>query len=303
MRTNSRSIPDGLYVLISISIILFAILAGCASSLPQNQTAPLVQPAFNLKKTFWLLPFENNSGYATSTLLRDFNSILISRIKENHQNNSNIKTIDDRAQIADLAVKSRDRGVCAIIAVELLLLNIEKESRGFWWFKKNEYLLQIQASVGMTDPLTTAKISEEIVKTQTAVNRQTYDAFLQPSDASIDEIDLALSDLLARMAENIDRGLHQIPWISFITAETEGKDGFIIPSGSDSGVKPGLFFDVYANGEQIAGVGGGSYFVPGGKIGVIQISSVDSEQSVAVPFSGEAPYPGCFIRIYNPEAE
>jgi len=170
----------------------------------------------------------------------------------------------------------------------------KQEKRGIWWFRGTRSYIQIQLVVEGYEMETGAKILDESVVGEVRVDEyeveQIQDIAVTPNPA----LEEKLIDLARRLGKKVCKEVGKLPWRAFVT---EVGDEIRISAGTVAGVKKGARFDVYDNTRVMESRMGQQFFVPGGHIGRIEITSVDPNSATGKLISGEPPAIGNSIRV------
>jgi len=184
-----------------------------------------------------------------------------------------------------LAQKGRQFGFNAIVAGESIDISEEAKEHGFLWFKSTQNYAGIRVTVNAYEMSTGTKFYEEILNRQIEVDAAGLEAIKAKKFGNIAGINNALVDAANEVGEKICEMINTQTWKGYVISADENR--ITISSGRNSGLKPGDILEVYDSSSTVKGVDGQQYYLPGPKIGDIEIATITAEQAQAVPVSGE----------------
>ena len=107
-------------------------------------------------------------------------------------------------------------------------------------------------------------------------------------------LDETLNLLLIDIGDLICNAVRDQPWDGYIT-KIDG-DRYVIPSGTKVGLKTGDILEVFDSSRTMEGVGGQRFFIPGLKIGIIEIVTISEDRLEAKLVSGKDIKKGSTVR-------
>jgi hypothetical protein len=173
--------------------------------------------------------------------------------------------------------KGRLEGYNAMVSGALTAITTREERKGIWWFRRKHYYIQILIVIDTYDPYDAAKIYSESLMTEFEIKNE---------DAKkINAGDLTglppLKETLKKMAEDAGNGICSAVsrriWKGFVT--TSSPYEVTLSGGKMNGIKPGNQFEVYNSAQVTKGHEEQKFFVPGYKIGEIEVNQVSSDRS------------------------
>lgn len=200
-------------------------------------------------------------------------------LKLNQDDYPSVKNISSliapgRFNNAAILKTSRDTGLNAIIIATIEDIYTEKETRGMLWFRNDYNVLMLRVVIAVYDTETGSKIFNESFLRKKDIDEAA-------SEKTVDQTVLVnlLTEIAKEAADKFSDILTTQSWTGFFKS-TE-KDNIIISSGRNTGLKPGNILDVYDT-KTIQGYNKSNFIMPDNKIGMIQITNVDTETSQAV---------------------
>jgi hypothetical protein len=179
-----------------------------------------------------------------------------------------------------LSNKGRDEGYNAIVSGALTAITTREERKGIWWFRKKHYYLQILIFMDTYDPYDAAKIYSEPLMTEFEIRGEDAKKI-----KAGDEIELpVLKETVIKMAEDAGNGICSAVrsriWKGFVVTSTSKE--VMLSAGETQGIKAGRQFEVYNSGRLFKGYEKQKFFVPGYKIGEIEISKAHPDRSSGI---------------------
>jgi len=279
------------------AVFYCSILLAC-SSLPTsyrktpNKLIRDVTAIISYKKKIGISPIYNFSSIKNQNLEKIIEQALIDSIKL-HCKNALVITPQDPGYSKFLisppkltngvidnfsfSNKGRSEGYNAIVSGALTSITTREERKGIWWFRKKHYYLQTLIFIDSYDPYDAAKIYSEPLMVEFEIRGE--DA--KKINAG-DEIELPLlKETIKKMAEDAGDGICTAVssriWKGFVT--TSNLKEVTLSCGELQGIKSGNQFEAYNSARITEGYGEQKFFVPGYKIGEIEINQVHSNRS------------------------
>jgi hypothetical protein len=279
------------------AVFYCSILLACSSLPTSYRKTPDklirdVTAIISYKKKIGISPIDNYSSIKNQSLEKVVEQALLDSIKLQCKNTMLITPQDpgysefliSPPRLANGSIdnfsfsnKGRSEGYNAIVSGALTAITTREERKGIWWFRKKHYYLQILIYIDTYDPYDAAKIYSEPLMAEFEIRGE--DA--KKINAG-DEIELPLiKETIKKMAEDAGDGIcsavNSRIWKGFIT--TSNPKEVTLSSGEMHGIKLGNQFEVYDSSRIVEGYGEQKFFVPGYKIGDIEINRVHSDRS------------------------
>lgn len=198
-----------------------------------------------------------------------------------------------RPEPVALADAGRAMGLNAILSARILEVGTFLKPAGMLWFKGNETWLRMIFNIEVYDTETGAKLLAENLIHEMELEGEQSQHIDEKKPEAMPFLKSAMDEPLSDLAEKICDALHTEPWKAFVTSVSG--DAVVLSAGKNSGLVPGDALIVYQSHRVITGVEG-RYYLPGVRIGEIQITSVHANRSEAVRVSGEAGAVGDIVK-------
>lgn len=320
--SNHISVNIRLFTRALILITVFFVVIGCTASqtVVRKTTKTITQTTQeigrkwalsdeDLKRKVAMLAFENNTSQNVQSFQEIFRTELpeylngkcpgiilqnppiggsLTALKEPPKLESGI--IDGYA----LAVLGRQLGLNAIVTGRLEDIRIIEEKQGFLWTKETKHLAQIFIRVEVFDTRTATKILDDTLDRRIEIDEFDHPVNQDSEQIPLPELNETLNLLLVDMGDRICDAIRNEPWNGYIT-DIDG-DRYVVPSGSEVGLETGDILEVFASNRIMEGVGGQRFFIPGLKIGELEITTITEGRLEAKLVSGETIKKGSTVR-------
>ena len=193
-----------------------------------------------------------------------------------------------------LAILGRQLGLNAIVTGSLEDIRIIDELQGVLWTKDTQHLLQVFIRVEVFDTRTATKILDDTFDRRIEIDDLEYRMIQQNEQIKLPELNETLKRLLTDIGDSICDAIRDQPWDGYIT-EIDS-DRYVIPSGTEVGLEAGDILEVFDGSRIMEGIGGQHFFVPGLKIGEIEIIAITADKLFAKLVSGENIKKGSTVR-------
>jgi len=193
-----------------------------------------------------------------------------------------------------LAILGRQLGLNAIVTGSLEDIRIIEDSQGILWTKDKVHLVQIFIRVEVFDTRTATKILDNTVDRRIEVDDLDFQMTQGGEQIQLPEINETLNLMLIDIGDRICNAVRDQPWDGFIT-EING-DRYVVPSGTNVGLETGDILEVFDSSRTMEGVGGQRFFIPGLKIGIIEVVAIAEDRLEAKLVSGESIKKGSTVR-------
>ena len=193
-----------------------------------------------------------------------------------------------------LTILGRQLGLNAVITGSLEDIRLIDELQGILWTKDTQHLVQVFIRVEVFDTRTATKILDHTFDRRIEIDDLEYRMIQESEQIKLPELNETLNRLLTDIGDSICDAIRDQPWDGYIT-EIVG-DRYVIPSGTEVGLEPGDILEVFDGSRIMEGIGGQHFFVPGLKIGEIEIAAIAENRLEAKLVSGEGIQKGSTVR-------
>ena len=213
---------------------------------------------------------------------------LLNELKETPKLNSGL--IDGYA----LAILGRQLGLNAIATGSLEDIRVIDELQGVLWTKDTQHLVLVFIRVGVFDTRTGTKILDNTFDRRIEIDDLEYRLIQESEQIKLPVLNETLNRLLTDVGDSICDAIRDQPWDGYIT-KIDG-DRYVIPSGTEVGLGSGDILEVFDGSRIMEGIGGQRFFVPGLKIGEIEIVAITEDRLEAKLVSGKNIKKGSSVR-------
>jgi hypothetical protein len=193
-----------------------------------------------------------------------------------------------------LTILGRQLGLNAVVTGSLEDIRVIDELQGMLWTKDTEHLVLVFIRVAVFDTRTATKILDNTFDRRIEIDDLEYRMIQESGQIKLPAVDETLNRLLTDIGDSICDAIRDQPWDGFIT-EIDG-DRYVIPSGTEVGLESGDILEVFDGSRVMEGIGGQRFFVPGLKIGEIEIVTITQDRLEAKLVSGEDIKKGSTVR-------
>ena len=193
-----------------------------------------------------------------------------------------------------LTILGRQLGLNAVVTGSLEDIRIIDELQGVLWTKGTQHLVLIFIRVAVFDTRTATKILDNTFDRRIEIDDLEYRMIQESEQIKLPELNETLNRLLSDIGDSICDTIRDQPWDGYIT-EIDG-DRYLIPSGTEVGLEPGDILEVFDGSRIMEGIGGQHFFVPGLKIGEIEIVAITQDRLEAKLVSGKEIKKGSTVR-------
>ncbi|MGD8293531.1 MAG: hypothetical protein PVF37_17605 [Desulfobacterales bacterium] len=184
-----------------------------------------------------------------------------------------------------LTLLGRQLGLNAIVTGSLEDIRIIDEMQGVLWTKETQHLLLVFIRVEVFDTRTATKILDNTFDRRIEIDDLEYRMIRDNKKINLPELNDTMHRLLTDIGDSICDAVRDQPWNGYITKINE--DRFVIPSGTNVGLELGDILEVYDSSRTMEGIAGQRFFIPGLKIGEIEIVSIKEKSLEAKLITGE----------------
>lgn len=181
-----------------------------------------------------------------------------------------------------LALTGRQYGLNGILVGTVASVNVDEKEKGFWFLRETHYYVQVEVLLELYDPATAAKLFDRSLAHKVEVEEADVELIRTRNRIAPVFIEEPLKQIVADLKETLCDAVEALSWKSYIAGIGNGE--VLVAAGRRSGVRPGDVFDVFDNRRTLEGFGQHRYFIPGEKVGEIEVVTVleDHARSVAV---------------------
>jgi len=183
-----------------------------------------------------------------------------------------------------LTIFGRQLGLNAVVTGSLEDIRVIDELQGILWTKDTQHLVLVFIRVEVFDTRTATKILDDTFNRRIEIDDLEYRMIQESEQIKTPELNETLNRLLTDIGDSICDAIRDQPWDGYIT-EIDG-DRYVIPSGTDVGLESGDILEVFDGSRIMEGVGGQHFFIPGLKIGEIEIVAITEDRLEAKVVSG-----------------
>jgi lipopolysaccharide export system protein LptA len=186
----------------------------------------------------------------------------------------------------------RKLGLSAILSGSFMELKTGEEPRGILWYRDSHPFIGITVHLDIYDTETGAKLLDENFH----YKRDSDELEIESAKAGKIE-PLLLKEAFEHISKDAGRKICEImkkqSWKGYVTSVSGGR--ISISSGSSKGISLGNTFEVYEN-RLLEGKDNQKFYIPGSKVSVIKITSVNKEDSEAILVAGDPVEAGYTLR-------
>ncbi|MFC1828723.1 hypothetical protein ACFL0O_03820 [Thermodesulfobacteriota bacterium] len=306
-----------LFLLLVLGLVFFLLITGCSSFSKIKKKTLDMTDDFKISKTDFrkkigVAVIDNKTGFSDGDISDRFQIHLLETLRKECPETVLLAPGDPEypedfielprmasGQVDNLALAKvgRQFGLNAIVTGSIIDIRGEEEERGFWWFKEPERFTRVQIVAEVYDTETGSKILDESFIHEIEMDELEEESMVSGKDLNLVAVNEAITHIGTEMGESICKTVDKQPWRGSIISVAENK--IILSHGEKAGLKLGDILDVHENENIIDGVSGQQFFVPGLKIGEIEIIAVYPERAEAIMVSGDDIKAGCSVRPKN----
>jgi hypothetical protein len=290
-----------LLIKIYLSIILLA--AGCATSrslvyklLPDNDWPKKKIMVMNANDLSGI--DSNNTTDLVSEELTDILEEMGSFNVFRHNSEKPIFFKSGKPIDSELIIEASEMGMHAIVFETINPIERIPAKSGFWPFRRKAQKYIVSMNIDLVDVnkgtiLLSKEITEDIILPDEEFDEDTEKSL--DKETKREAFEECLPGILEKSAIIISHTLNSEIWTGKIVSVDRA--GITINAGQDVGLRPGVVFEVFGQGECITSYNGQNYYLPGPKVGEIKIINIESHYSHTKPVQGNSFEPGQIIRI------
>ena len=205
------------------------------------------------------------------------------------------RTPEGRVDNFDLALFAQRAGLNAVVIGTLIDVRDRRQEKGLWWFKDVYDAIDITMDVEVYDSQTAAKLLDERFTRQVEADIPLVLPNQPPPTTLPAPVRDEISAMMPNLARRIADAVAVKSWVGYIL-EVSGQR-VVLSAGADSGLKPGDVLDVFDNSRVIQGVDDVHFFVPGLKIGEIEVTAALADRVEARVVSGKVTWAGSPVML------
>lgn len=281
-------------------LVLLLAVSVCGCSGISKTTRTLAGGGEKLKKKVALAAFVNRTTLNSSEFNHNFHDKLIARMSKACGDIILIKPGDPGypAFLTDLpqtphkevdqyklSQAARQKGFNAIVTGSFTAIRTDNIKKGYLWFKKSLPIALINISVEVFDTETAAKMIDENFTHQIEIDKNDIESIRQNHFRYSDDIQKAVTRLIDDITDKMCDEIADQSWKTYIVSTADNR--IVLSAGKNTEISPGDILKVYDSTRTIDGVFGQKFFLPGLKVGEIEVSAVHDNHSEAVVVSGD----------------
>ncbi len=193
-----------------------------------------------------------------------------------------------------LTILGRQLGLNAVVTGSLEDIRVIDELQGVLWTKDTQHLVLVFIRVEVFDTRTATKILDHTFDRQIEIDDTEIQMIQESEEINLPILNETLNRLLTDIGDSICDAIRDQPWDGYII-KIDG-DRHVVPSGTELGLERGDILEVFDGNRIMEGVGGQRFFVPGFKIGEIEIVAITKDRLEAKQISGEEIKKGSTVR-------
>ncbi len=267
-------------------------------------------PGGNLGKTVGVAYLRNQSGYLVPDFESTYTTELIERLRAEGGELRILSPQDPAAPEMlrrvplnpnggidnfDLALKARQNAINAVVVATLIDVRDRRQEKGLWWFKDVYDYIDVTLDIEVYDSETAAKLLDERLIHSFEADMPLHSSNQPASQTLPAQVLEELSSILPRAARMIADAAVVHPWVGFIREVSQRR--VILSAGADSGLQAGDVLEVFDNSRIIQGANEIHYFVPGLKIGEIEVTAPSAGGVEARILSDGPIWVGCSVKL------
>jgi hypothetical protein len=184
-------------------------------------------------------------------------------------------------------------GINTLVITELISLSFDDERKGFLWFRRKHFYVNLQVRIQVFDTSTATKLVDDQFIHDTEVDEAEFQAIKSPRLEDVSFMVEDWTDLAESMGEKVCDAVKQQLWTSRVIKVIG--DRVFISSGVNAGISEGDVLMVHQQGQLIEGVGGHRFLLHGEKINEIEITAVSDHSAEGIIQSESRVVPGCCV--------
>jgi hypothetical protein len=200
--------------------------------------------------------------------------------------------------VPELMSEAREMSINAIIFQTLNPLEANPHKTGIWPFRRKAWRFTLSMNVDIVDVNRgTILLSKEIVHAITLSDEEAKDKKERSPNVETKKRTLRqyLPDIIEKAATAASLSLNSRVWTGTIVSADDKR--ILINAGRDVGLRAGVVFEVFGEGEPITSFKGQTHHLPGPKVGEIRTVRVEPRYSWAEPIAGTAFKSGQLIQV------
>ncbi len=200
--------------------------------------------------------------------------------------------------VPELIREAREMGINAIIFETVNPIEANPDKTGIWPFRRKAWRFTLSMNIDIVDINGgTILLSKEIVHSITLSDEEAKDKKVRSANVETKKRALrqCLPDIIKKAASAATLSLNGRVWTGTIVSADDKR--ILINAGRDVGLRPGIVFEVFGEGESITSFKGQTYHLPGPKVGEIRTVRIEPRHSWAEPITGTAFKSGQLIKV------
>jgi hypothetical protein len=279
------------------ALLMVFFWAGCSTTTSIYGKVPFLGPRSDLKKRVLLMPIVNQSGLDQDRV-EEMNADLIQHLSMEKDLIVKTATAQPNPTLAirrsplygvvlnpGLTKMADEMGMNVLVATVMNPVEVYTKKTGFWFFKGVKREIEISIVVNAIDvvngTLFLSNLESKRVKILPEEDLVTFEA---GRSLAPEELDKIMSRLFKAQTSAITDNLKRHPWMGKILSVNSNEA--IINAGADVGIREGMVFDVFGNGEPIKSFSGRTYYLRGEKEGEIEVVDLSEDRAQVVLLEG-----------------
>ncbi len=182
----------------------------------------------------------------------------------------------DNISLADMA---RAEGYNAIVTGALATITPRKERKGLWGWRKDHFYLKTLFFIDVYDPYDAAKSYSEPIFNEFKINANEFKQLEEGRPIKLALLPKTLTQMAESAGDGVCSAVGSRIWKGYVVEADEKQ--VTLSCGESRGIRVGDQFEVYDSARTMESRGGEQYYVPGYKIGEIEINRVRKEAADA----------------------
>jgi hypothetical protein len=279
------------------ALLLVLYWTGCGTATSIYRKVPFVGSHSDLKKRVLLMPIVNQSALDEERV-EEMNADLIQRLSMEKdlivkpgKTQPNPTLAIRRSPLYGVVinqglVKMADAmGMNVLVATVMNPAEVYTKKTGFWIFKGVKREIEISIVVNAIDVVNgTLFLSNLESKRVKIFSGEEMINFEPVRTLAPEELDKIMSRLFKAQTSAITDNLRAHPWMGKILSVNGDKA--VINAGADVGIREGMVFDVFGNGDPIKSFSGRTYYLRGAKEGEVKVEDLSGDRAQVVPLEG-----------------
>ena len=279
------------------ALLMVLCWTGCSTATSIYGKVPFVGSRSDLKKRVLLMPIVNQSGLDEERV-EEMNADLLNRLSMEKDLIVKTATAQPNPTLAlrrtplygvvinpGLTKMADEMGMNVLVATVMNPVEVYTKKTGFWIFKGVKREIEISIVVNAIDVVNGTLFLSNLESKRVKILPEEDLINYEPARTlAPEELDKIMSRLFKAQTSAITDTLRAHPWMGKILT-VDGKKA-VINAGADVGIREGMAFDVFGNGEPIKSFSGRTYYLRGAKEGEIEVEDLSEDRALVVLLEG-----------------